>query len=315
MAVAPQYCTDRDLKDVFPHIDDYDTKVPIYGWVVHDGSLYRADNCGLITQLFVDGQDLGDPEANSGVLNANGEWYYDSDLDAVYYYSASNPNDSLMESGEDWVTLKIRYRENASRYFESKIDKSLPRELFKDKGGSYDYVVIRTTALLTCSFLIRSFDPTSEFANAFWDEAMATIESLNSGDMKLGHQTTGDSSKGILRDVSYTSGSIRPVDTRGRYKGTWDLIRVLIDTGGVIGTAKYSVWVKDSDQLKNNKVIDAEIINGDYQSLAGGLQIRFAGDTDATTAASSDEWEVEVAGYTEEVDNPSSFRSVKLSRR
>ena len=85
MATAPIYCTHKELKRVYPQIDAFDTKTPIYGWVVHSGSLYRADDCGLVTQLFVDGQDLGDAEANSGVVNVNGEWYYDSALDAVYY--------------------------------------------------------------------------------------------------------------------------------------------------------------------------------------------------------------------------------------
>ena len=111
------YATERELKDVFPEVDNFDTKTPIYGWVQHSGSLYRADNCGLITQLFVDGQDLGAAEANSGEVTANGEWYYESTLDAAYYYnSATHPNDLLMESGEDFATLKTRFLANASKY-------------------------------------------------------------------------------------------------------------------------------------------------------------------------------------------------------
>ena len=142
------YATERELKDVFPEVDNFDTKTPIYGWVVHSSSLYRADNCGLITQLFVDGQDLGSAEANSGVVDVNGEWYYDSALDAVYYYnSATNPNDLLMESGEDFATLKTRFLANASKYLDAKLDGSLPREQFKDESGSYDYIIVRATAL------------------------------------------------------------------------------------------------------------------------------------------------------------------------
>jgi len=319
MAIA--YCTDRELKDVYPHVDDYDSKVAIYGWVVHSGNLYRADNCGLVSQLFVDGQDLGDAEANSGEVNVNGEWYYESTLDAVYYFnSASNPNDMLMEAGEDFVTLKQRYRENASRYLESKIDKTLPREQFKDKDGNYDYVIVRTAALLAAVFLIRSHDPTSEVASNMMEEAQAEIDKLNSGDNVLSWMTTADSSKGIVRESS-VSGSLRIVDTRGRYGGTYDRIGVKITTAGAIGTAKYSVWIKDSDNIgaerMNNGVtanLVDEVINGQFQSLASGLQIKFGGDT-ADTATINDKWEIEVSGYYEEVDNASSMRAVRMTRK
>ena len=82
------YATNRDLKDVFPEVDSFDTKTPIYGWVVDSGTRYRADNCGLVTLLFADGADLGAAESNSSDVDTSGttgEWYYDSSTDAVYY--------------------------------------------------------------------------------------------------------------------------------------------------------------------------------------------------------------------------------------
>ena len=320
--MATADCTDRELKDIYPHIDDFDNKVPIYGWEETGTSdLYLARNSGLVTQLFADGEDLGDAEANSGVVDVNGEWYYDSTLDTVYYFnSAKSPADMLMEAGEDWVTLKTRFRENASRYFESKIDKTLPREQFKDKDGNYDYLVVRTTALLAASFLIKSHEPTSDIAQALLDEANNEIDKLNSGDNTLSWMTTGDSSKGIVREITGT-GAIRIVDTRGRYGGTYDKIGVKITTGGRFGAAKYSVWIKDSDYLgaerMNNSVtanLVDEVINGQFQSLTGGLQIRFGGDT-ADVAIADDKWEIEVSGYYEEVDNASSMRSVRMTRK
>ena len=66
--------------------------------------------------------------------------------------------------------------------------------------------------------------------------------------------------------------------------------------------------------LKNNLIIQTELINGDYQELAGGLQIRFQGSADDSTATQNDEWEVEVMGLYEETDNPS-IRSVRMSRK
>jgi len=308
------YASNRDLKDVFPEVDSFDTKTPIYGWVVHSGSLYRADNCGLITLLFADGQDLGDAEANSGVVNVNGEWYYDSDIDAVYYYnSVSNPNDLLMESGEDFSTLKTRFLSNASKYLDSRLDGNLPREQFKDKAGNYDYIIIRTAALIASAFLIRSQDPTNEIASAMWEEINGNIDSLNSGNTKLSWQTTGDSSKGIIREIS-VSGALLIVDTRGRYSGIYDRIKVKIGTGGVVGTATYNVYVGNSENLKTEQIVTNEIINGQYQSIGNGLEIRFQGSADSSTATANDEWEIEVSGRMEEVDNSSSIRSTRASR-
>ena len=307
------YATNRDLKDVFPEVDSFDTKTPIYGWVVHSGSLYRADNCGLVTLLFADGQDLGDAEANSGVVDVNGEWYYDSDIDAVYYYSASNPNDMLMESGEDFATLKTRYLSNASKYLNAMLDGTLPREQFKGSDGSYDYIIIRTTALIAAAFLIRSSDPTNEVATAMWEEAMGNIDSLNGGKTKLSWQTTGDSSKGIIREVS-VSGALLIVDTRGRYSGVYDRIKVIIGTGGVIGTATYNVYAGNAENLKTAQVVTNKTINGQYQSIGNGLEIRFQGSSDSSSATTNDEWEIEVSGRLEEVDNSSSIRSVRATR-
>ena len=309
------YATERELKDVFPEVDNFDTKTPIYGWVVHSGDLYRADNCGLITQLFADGQDLGSAEANSGVVNAGGEWYYDSALDSVYYYNGStNPNDMLMESGEDFATLKTRFLANASKYLDAKLDGGLPREQFKDESGAYDYIIVRATALIAAAFLIRSHDPTSQVASALMDEAQQLIESLNSGKSRLSWQTSGDSSKGIVREVS-VSGDLKLVDTRGAYAGVYDKIKVIINTAGAIGTAKYDVYQANADGIKNNQIVSEELINGQYQPLAGGLQIRFSGSTDASAATENDEWEIEVFGRSEHVDNSSSIRSTHMSRR
>ena len=314
------YCTNRDLKDVFPSIDEFDTKTALYGWVVHSGDLYRADNRGLVTQLFANGQDLGDAEANSGVVNANGEWFYESTLDAVYYYnSTTNPNDMLMESGEDWATLKTRYISNAEKYLDSRLDGRLPRKQFKDKDGNYDYILVRTTALLACAFLVRSQNPVSEIADALLDEAEKNIASLNEGSAKLSWQVSGDSSQGVIREVS-VSGNVRVVDTRGQYHDIYDRVGVKITTAGALGTAKYSVWEKDGDNLgaermNNGDTADyVQTINGQYQPLAGGGDIRFAGDT-ADTATINDKWEIEFFGKNESILDAGMPYSIRMTRK
>ena len=313
MATAAIYCTHKELKRVFPQLDSFDNKKQIYGWTEVSSNKYAAHNSGIVTQLFADGEDLGPAQSAHTDLNVEGEWFYNSAEDVCYYYSASTPLDKLMEGGEEFTTMVTQYRTDASRYLDSMLDPNMPKEALKDKEGNFDYIIIRTTALLAANFMIKSHDPNSELANALMEEASLNIENINQGRAALSWQVSRDSSQGVVRDVTYTSGKIRPVDTRGEWSGTYDLIKVKIGTGGVLGTATYSVWVKDGDGLKNQQVITNETINGDYQSLAGGLEIRFGGSTDSTQAAANDEWEIEVFGRHEVVD-VSSGKAVKMTR-
>jgi hypothetical protein len=316
MATAAIYCTHKELKRVFPQLDSFDNKKQIYGWVEVTSNKYAAHNSGIVSQLFADGEDLGPAQSAHTDLNVEGEWFYNSAEDVCYYYSANTPLDKLMEGGEEFTAMVTQYRTDASRYLDSMLDPNMPREALKDKEGNFDYIIIRTTALLAANFMIKSHDPNSELANALMEEAMLNISNINEGKAALSFQVSRDSSQGVIRDVSYTSGAIRPVDTRGEWTGTYDLIKVIITTGGVLGTAKYSVYIKDGDKLKNNQVVTDEIINGDYQELAAGLQIRFAGATDSSTAnvsGTADEWEIEVFGKYEDVD-VSTGKSIKMTR-
>ena len=395
MATAPIYCTHKELKRVFPQLDEFDTKTPIYGWTqlfTHGGyELYESFDSGLITTLFKDGEDLSPYQKNESysdsTANTNeavdiietaidvtdgsvfgygdiikidnekmlvtnissntitvkrgflgtttathntgvdvyigvewseeNQWLYNSGCNSILFYANSiNPSDVLMEAGEDFTTLVTQFRTDASRYLDSKLDPNLPKNQLKDKSGNFDYMIIRTTALLAAVFMIRATDSTSEMATAMMEEAQGNIDDLNNGKAALSHQNTSDASKGVIRDVTYT-GTVRPVDTRGHYSGTYDLIKIKITTGGVIGTAKYSVWNKDGDRLgmnEGNQVVTDEIINGDYQALAGGLQIRFAGTNFDSTAAVDDIWEVEVMGWSEEVDS-NNLQPIRMTRR
>lgn len=310
------YCTNTELRDVFPSIDEFDTKTTIYGWVVHSGYVYKAEDCGLVTQLFANGKNLGDAESAVDDVNTTDEWYYEDDV--VYYYSTSNPNDLLMESGEDWGDVRTRFISNASKYLDSRVDSNLPREQFKDQDGDYDYIIVRTTALLACSFLIRASQPTSEIAEALFDEAEKNIVSLNEGSTKLSWQTTGDASMGIIREGT-VSGNLRIVDTRGAYTAVYDKIGVKVTLAGAMGTAEYSYWAKDSTNLGSEKMNNGDsatftdTINGNYQPVGNGLYIRFAGDT-GDTATLNDNWEVEVHGRNETTDSGMP-NSIRMTRR
>ena len=222
---APIYCTHKELKRVFPQLDSFDNKKPVYGWTEVSSNKYAAHNSGLVTQCFADGEDLGPAQSAHTDLNVEGEWFYNSAEDVLYYFSATNPNDKLMEAGEEFTAMVTQYRTDASRYLDSMLDPNMPKEAWKDKTGAYDYIIIRTTALIAANFMIKAHDPNSELANALMEEANQNIENINQGKAALSWQVTRDSAQGVVRDVVYnTAGAIRPVDTRGEWHGTYDLI-------------------------------------------------------------------------------------------
>ena len=176
MATAPTYITHKELKRIFPQMDEFDQKAPIYGWVEVTTNKYAAHDSGQVTQLFVDGEDLGAAQSAHTDLNVEGEWFYNSAEDVCYYYSASTPLDKLMEGGEEFVGMVTQYRADASRYFDSRVDPSLPKNQLKDKSGNYDYMVVRTVGLVAACFLIKSKDHNSELATSFIEEAERNIE-------------------------------------------------------------------------------------------------------------------------------------------
>ena len=95
-------------------------------------------------------------------------------------------------------------------------------------------------------------------------------------------------------------------------------MKVYIDSGenGVIGTTKMTVKGKDGTLLKNNELIDSQIITGDFDFLGvGSLYIRWGGDdvTSAITTA-ADEYEIELWGSSLDA-TVSSVGSIRMTRR
>ena len=302
-----EYCTDSDVYQVYPGINAVDGKTRLYGgWVNPSGNLYEMYNSGYTAVLYKDGKDLGAEDGSEP--NADNEWRYVEADDKIQYFLASTSvatlNASIWEAGVDFQTLLQNARRNASRYFESRVDFRTAKEISKDREGNYPYIVIRCTALIAATLLIKAHDASDPIfergvLEIFEEEIDNIIDGINTGKITLTHQVTMDSSKGIIRDITYTASKLRPVELRGKATGLsgFDNIKLKVIDAGVFGTATYSVWVKDSDLLKNNQVVTAEKINGDFQDLAYGLQVRFAGGTDATAAAANDEWEIEVYSY------------------
>ncbi len=239
MASAPIYCTHKELKRVFPQLDEYDQKSPVYGWTtatLSTNTHYVSFDTGLMTQLFIDGKsqqagnqtvgtssktainaslgyayniteivvDSGSVLTNltyikigdeilgitnistntltvvrgqfgttaATILNdapvyqhfdptVNGNNLYDADNDFIVLKYGSNPADSLVEVGENFTSMITQFRTDASRYLDSRLDPKLPKSQWKNSAGEFDYIIVRTTALIATAFMVRTNKPTS----------------------------------------------------------------------------------------------------------------------------------------------------------
>ncbi len=321
-----QYCTHRDIKDTYPAINDSgDAKRPVYGWSSTDTTnQYQANSTGLITQLYFDGIEgtsVGDSP------NANYEFNYSSSTDSVQVFLTTSagatldPNDTLVESGDDFETLITRVAKRASRMIDSKIGYRVTDTQIKDREGNYPDIIVRAASLQSVILLLTSEDPTNPIIEPFKEELNEIVEGINSGTIViLGNQRTMDAAKGIIREVSVNASSdLRPVELTGHYSGSaYELLKVYIDSGenGVIGTTKMTVTGKSSTALKSETLVDSEIITGDYQSLGiSDMKIRWSGDNDAAITTASDEYEIELFGYSLDSSTPGQVGNIKMTRR
>ena len=206
----------------------------------------------------------------------------------------------------------------ASRYFDAYVDRALPRSQWKNESNEFDYIIVRTVAQICAYFLVSAHEPMSDEAERIKAEYTEILDKINGGEIKLGFEKTRDSSQGFLREVSVNASStLKPLDLRGHYSGIYDKIKLKVITGGAIGTATYSVWVAGDDKLgvgEGSQVITAEKIDGTYQSLAGGLQVRFGGKDKTASATANDEYEIEAFGVGESRDDARGVMSMSMTR-
>ena len=313
-----EYISHRNLKDIYPSVNEYSTKERIYNFETTDTSnQYQANATGLITQLYFDGIEGTSVEDSP---NADFEYNYSASTDSVQvFHSSKNPNDMIMEAGEDWSTLVTRMIRRASRMVESLLDSRLSREIMKDREGNYPEFIQRAVGLKAITMLMASSDPDNPVLESFTEEFNDIIEGYRSGTIQLPNAVTAESGRGVIREVTVNDSSdLRPVELKGNYAGSgYELLKVKIESGegGIIGTAKMSVYGKNSNQLKIDLIVDSEIIDGQFMYLCPGMRIRWSGDDVATAVCTAlDEYEIELKGYDCEVST-SQMGSVSLSRR
>ena len=321
------YCNiNTDLVGIEPSIEGYDRKTPIMNWTQHSGSVYKSYNSGYVSILFINGEDIGSPQTSLGDVDTGNEWYYDDAADVVYVHNASADTLNMMR-GEDWKTLKERVVAEQSERVRAFVD----RPIYK-RGGTgqqsassrnYDWTIIYSTASLSVSELIRGSDP--EKADSIERRILSAeileetgrpgvLVDVKTGHYKLWNEIGGSDQEGQPRAValdSSTTGGI--IHTRGNPTVDWDVIKISIGTGGTFaqGSASsvtYSTYVGDTTGLKITQHVNAETIDGSYQTLAHGVLGRFQ----PGVYVANDEWELEVSGMAQDTGI---VKSVLMARR
>ncbi len=314
------YCPngEADLRGVLPNIADYDEKRVISGWVVDSALVdrYKSGSPGTIDMLYKDNFELGAAEANLAAVTSDDKWYYDSAADAVYYFNdGDDPNGLNMGAGTDWATLVNDSILRASRTFEA-ITGKYP---IKHRWGTLDYdgIVTDCVAGLAVGRLVRPHkgelaDRLEFVYNYDGDEfPKGIMQRIRDGQISLSEEINPALGKGILVESAVDAATTGGIDDiRGRSSGN-DTIEVKIINGdtfsyGSVSAVTFSVKIKDETGLMTNEVVTAEIVNGDYQTLAYGLQIRFV----TGLYTDNDAWYIKVSK--EPIETHQALRNISI---
>ena len=296
-----------DLANIIPDLDKYQKKDVVTGWEVHSGSVYRAGGVGYVGLLYQNGRELGAAEAALVDVDAADEWFYESTEDIVYLYNATDPNELMIEKGEDWETLKTRINNEAAEEIRSYLGRPiLPRKGVGTESASsreWDNIIIKCNAMLTCAYLMGGDAPAqrdSLFQKVYSEEIIpetgtrGLLYELKTGIRHLWNETTsGLKFREVTVDAS-TTGAI--IGIIGDPSVLWDRLKVKVVTGGTLtaGSASavtYDVYGRDSTGTKILKIIDAQIITGGWDSFSAGIYGMFS----PGVYVANDEWEVEVS--------------------
>jgi len=303
------YCdTNTDLQYIVPDINNYNLRrVVPSDWVASGTTdLYYLYSAGYVTQLFYNGEEM---TSVTDTPNANKEFNYNTSTGLLSFFlensSTSLLDSAVIEAGRDWYDTKVEAVRKASDLCRN----VLPVPIYPRKGvgtasatgNDYPEIIVRSTAIIACADLVRPFDKEKGdeiMAMAMNPEGTGYLDMVRTGQIALSQDEGMAKHSGIIREISInasTTGSV--IDVRGRPSVDWDVIKIVISTAGTFtsGSAsgvKYDTYVKDDTGLKIDKSSDAEVIDGGFQDVGHGMQVRFS----PGVYTINDEWELEISG-------------------
>ena len=303
------YCdTNTDLQYIVPDINNYNLRRVVPSDWVSSGTtdLYYLYSAGYVTQLFYNGEEM---TSVTDTPNANKEFNYNTSTGLLSFFlensSTSLLNSSVVEAGRDWYDTKVEAVRKASDLCRN----VLPVPIYPRKGvgtasatgNDYPEIIVRSTAIIACADLVRPFDKEKGdelMAMAMNPEGTGYLDMVRTGQIALSQDEGMAKHSGIIREVSINANSTGSViDVRGRPSVDWDVIKIVVSTAGTFtsgsaSTVKYDTFVKDDTGLKIDKSTNAEVIDGGYQDVGHGMQVRFS----PGVYTINDEWELEISG-------------------
>ena len=303
------YCdTNTDLQYIVPDINNYNLRRVVPSDWVSSGTtdLYYLYSAGYVTQLFYNGEEM---TSVTDTPNANKEFNYNTSTGLLSFFlensSTSLLNSSVIEAGRDWYDTKVEAVRKASDLCRN----VLPVPIYPRKGvgtasatgNDYPEIIVRSTAIIACADLVRPFDKEKGdelMAMAMNPEGTGYLDMVRTGQIALSQDEGLAKHSGIIREISInsnTTGSI--IDVRGRPTVDWDVIKIVITTAGTFASSsassvKYATYVGDDTGLKIDESTDPEIIDGGFQDVGHGMQVRFS----PGVYTINDEWELEISG-------------------
>ena len=303
------YCdTNTDLQYIVPEINNYNLRRVLPGdWILSGTTnLYYLYSAGYVTQLFYNGEEM---TSVTDTPNANKEFNYNTSTGLLSFFFTSSSvtilNSAVIESGRDWYDTKVEAVRKASDLCRNVLPVPIyPRKgvgMASSTGNDYPEIIVRSTAIIACADLVRPFDKEKGdelMAMAMNPDGTGYLDMVRTGQIALSQDEGLAKHSGIIREVSInanTTGSI--IDVRGKPTVDWDVIKIIISTAGTFtsGSAsgvKYDTYVKDDTGLKIDKSSNAEVIDGGFQDVGHGMQVRFS----PGLYTSNDEWELEISG-------------------
>jgi len=303
------YCdTNTDLQFIEPNINNYNLRRVLPGDWVASGTtdLYYLYSAGYVTQLFYNGEEMTSvtdtPDANKEFNYATG-----TGLLSFFYESSSTSllNSAVIESGRDWYDTKVEAVAKASDLCRNVLPVPIyPRKgvgMASATGNDWPEIIVRSTAIIACADLIRPYDKEKGdelMAMAMNPEGTGYLDMVRTGQIALSQDEGLAKHSGIIREISINASSTGSViDVRGTPSVDWDVIKIICSTAGTFATGsasgvKFDSFVADSTGLKISKIADAVIIDGSFQDVGHGMQVRFS----PGVYTINDEWELEVSG-------------------
>jgi len=303
------YCdTNTDLSYIEPNINNYNLRRILPGDWVASGTtdLYYLYSAGYVTQLFKDGEEM---TSVADTPDANKEFNYATGTGLLSFFvtnsSTSLLDSAVIEAGRDWYDTKVEAVAKASDLVRNLLPVPIyPRKgvgMASATGNDWPEIIVRSTAIIACADLVRPFDKDKGdeiMAMAMNPEGTGYLDMIRTGQIALSQDEGMAKNSGIIREISINANSTGSViDVRGTPTVDWDVIKIIISTAGTFtsGSAsgvKYDTYVKDDTGLKIDKSSDAETIDGGFQDVGHGMQVRFS----PGVYTINDQWELEVSG-------------------